>query len=120
MTPEGKVKQQVKKILATIGGHYFMPVSNGMGTMGTPDFLCCVRGRFLAIETKADASKKPTALQTKAASKVISSGGIALLIHSGNIQTLERTLTLIMESRDEHTIPSVWPTTGSSSRSGGD
>jgi len=28
-------------------------VQNGMGVVGIPDLICCWRGRFLAVETKA-------------------------------------------------------------------
>lgn len=52
-TPEGKVKDAVKKLLKERGAWYFMPVSNGMGQVGIPDIICCYKGLFLAIETKA-------------------------------------------------------------------
>jgi Holliday junction resolvase len=52
-TPEGVVKDAVKKILKARGAWYFMPVSNGMGQVGIPDIIACYRGIFIAIETKA-------------------------------------------------------------------
>jgi hypothetical protein len=52
MTPEGKVKEAVKRILKEFGVYYHMPVQNGMGKPSL-DFICCAGGRFLAIETKA-------------------------------------------------------------------
>ena len=53
MTPEGKVKKQVKEYLKSIGAWYYMPVSNGMGRVGCPDILVCYQGLFMAFETKA-------------------------------------------------------------------
>lgn len=53
MTPEGKVKAAVKRVLKESGVWYYMPVQNGMGVVGVPDFICCCDGKFLAIETKA-------------------------------------------------------------------
>ena len=53
MTPEGKVKKQVKEYLQSIGAWYYMPVSNGMGRVGCPDILVCYQGLFMAFETKA-------------------------------------------------------------------
>jgi hypothetical protein len=59
-TPEGRVKNAAKKFLQAIGVWYYMPMSNGMGRVGAPDFLCCIRGRFLAIETKAPGKRGNT------------------------------------------------------------
>lgn len=53
MTPEGRVKAAVKKLLKERGIWFYMPVQNGMGVVGIPDFICCWEGAFLAIETKA-------------------------------------------------------------------
>jgi hypothetical protein len=53
-TPEGLVKQRIKAYLKTLPEcWFFLPVSNGMGTMGIPDIICCYRGRLVAIEVKA-------------------------------------------------------------------
>lgn len=53
MTPEGRVKEDVKKILKKHNIWYFMPAANGFGKVGVPDFICCWNGKFLAVETKA-------------------------------------------------------------------
>ena len=60
MTPEGKVKHAVKKFLVENGVWYFMPVSNGMGQVGIPDFVCCHRGYFYAVECKAPGKRGNT------------------------------------------------------------
>jgi hypothetical protein len=53
MTPEGRVKSAVKRLLKTYDKmYYFMPVPGGYG-VSTVDFICCYRGVFFAIETKA-------------------------------------------------------------------
>lgn len=51
MTPEGKVKKEIKTYLDSIGAYYFMPVPMGYGKR-TVDFLVCWRGAFIAIEAK--------------------------------------------------------------------
>jgi hypothetical protein len=51
MTPEGSVKNEIKKFLRQMGVWYHMPVLNGMGKPSL-DFLCCYKGRFFAIEAK--------------------------------------------------------------------
>jgi hypothetical protein len=59
-TPEGKVKDACKKFLKERGAWFFMPVSNGMGQVGIPDIICCYRGLFVAIETKAPGKRNQT------------------------------------------------------------
>jgi Holliday junction resolvase len=57
MTPEGRVKEGIKRQLKALGAWYFMPVSNGMGQVGIPDIICCYKGVFVAIEAKAPGKK---------------------------------------------------------------
>lgn len=59
-TPEGKVKNDVRKELNKRGVWYFQPMQNGMGVVGIPDFICCWEGKFLAIETKAPGKRNAT------------------------------------------------------------
>ena len=62
MTPEGRTKAKVRKLLSQYSGMYlYMPVPSGYGRT-TIDFLGCYRGQFFAIETKAE-GKKPTLKQ---------------------------------------------------------
>lgn len=91
MTPEGKVKAAVKKLLTEKGVWYFMPVSNGMGRHGIPDFIACNKGRFIAVECKANGGKT-TALQERELQRIRDAGGISLVIDETNINELEETL----------------------------
>jgi len=87
MTPEGKVKASVKKILEAMGAYHFMPTTGGYGRSGVPDIVGCVDGKFFAIECKA-ANNKPTALQTREMQRINAVGGVALLINEENIDTV--------------------------------
>lgn len=78
-TPESRTKTQIKRILADAGVYYFMPSANGYGRAGIPDFVCCVNGRFLAIEAKAGKGM-PTALQAREHERIEQAGGIALVL----------------------------------------
>lgn len=91
-TPEGKVKDAVKQILDnTPECWYFMPVQNGMGQMGIPDFICCVRGKFLGIETKSTkTSRKLTALQARQIQLIQTASGTAVVVNEDNLHDLER------------------------------
>ena len=88
MTPEGKVKAKIKKILTSMGAYYAMPMGTGFGNSGVPDFLVCYRGHFIGVEAKANGGK-PTALQLKNLDKIIESGGYAFVIDESNVDGLE-------------------------------
>jgi hypothetical protein len=79
MTPEGKVKEKVKKLLKEHGAYWHMPVMNGMGAPAL-DFHCCHRGRFFAIETKAG-SKLMTERQEHTSEEIRGAGGLAFLVN---------------------------------------
>ena len=96
-TPEGKVKAKVKKILNDYGALHFSPFMAGMGSAGVSDIICLYKGKFIAIECKADKSKLPTELQKKFLEKVINWGGLGLIIHNENIELLKQTLDILGE-----------------------
>jgi hypothetical protein len=88
-TPEGKVKDKVKALLRKYNAYSFMPVQAGYGA-STLDFLCCINGRFLAIETKAP-GKKPTLRQEFVIEAIVKAGGVALVV-DGDTTELEQSL----------------------------
>ena len=92
-TPEAKVKAKIKDILKKHNVYYAMPIGTGYGNSGVPDFLCCVNGKFLAIEAKSG-NNKPTALQTKHLREIKDTGGIALVINEFNVADIEAHIKL--------------------------
>ena len=89
MTPEGKVKKEVKKHLAFAKAYHLWPVQTGYGR-STLDCVACVPthktcpqcghgevfGQFVAIETKAPGKKltarqRMTVVEMKKASAVV-------------------------------------------------
>jgi len=97
-TPESKVKAKIKAILKEHGVYYAMPIGTGYGNAGVPDFLCCVNGRFLAIEAKANGGKT-TALQDKNLRDLETSGGITFVINEDNVSVLGNYIKFIKESK---------------------
>ena len=88
-TPEAKVKAKIKAILKTHNVYYAMPMGTGYGNSGVPDFLCCIKGKFLAIEAKAGKGTT-TALQEKNLQSIRESGGLTAVIYETNIADLEK------------------------------
>ena len=81
MTPEGRVKTAIKKRLASRGIWFYMPVQNGMGVVGIPDFICCWGSKFLAIEAKAPGKRgNTTPNQEHRMAEIRKAGGIAVVI----------------------------------------
>ena len=101
-TPEGAVKEKIKYHLEKLGiipagqavkvthehsGWYYMPISNGMGVHGIPDFIGHYRGEFFAIEAKAPAKpgkprNEPSALQEIQLHAIDRTGGIRAVVDS--------------------------------------
>ena len=86
-TPEGKVKDAVKKILKRLNIYYFMPATGGYGRSGVPDIVCCMNGKFVAIECKAGLNQ-PTALQEREMKNIKDAGGAAVVINEGSVRGL--------------------------------
>lgn len=103
LTPEGKLKREVKKWLADLPKRrgwtvsYFMPVQRGYGKMGISDFICCIDGLFVAIETKAP-GEGPTARQSAYLSEVVDASGVAAWLDNVNdLDTLESFIAEMLE-----------------------
>jgi Holliday junction resolvase len=83
-TPEKRVKEKVVAVLKTEGVYYFFPATHGYGRSGVPDIICCVAGRFLAIECKAG-DNKATALQIREIESIRMAGGAAVIVNEHNL-----------------------------------
>jgi pantoate kinase len=99
-TPEGKVKTKVKKLLDQYGALHFSPMGTGYGVSGVSDIIALYKGKFIAIECKADEKKLPTELQKRFLQRVIEWGGLGLVIHDKNIQMLQASLDILGEDDD--------------------
>ena len=97
-TPESKVKAKIKAILKEHGVYYAMPIGTGYGNAGVPDFLCCINGRFVAIEAKANGGKT-TALQDKNLRDIGLAGGMTFVINEDNIEALLGYINLLQEKK---------------------
>lgn len=91
-TPEAAVKAAVKAKLTAAGAWFCMPIGTGYGNSGVPDFVCCLAGRFVAIETKAPGKRRnTTVMQDKQIVGIHKAGGVAMVID--NADQLDEFLT---------------------------
>ncbi len=91
ITPEGKVKAAVKKLLDEFRIYHFSPYMAGMGRAGVPDIICCFNGKFLGIECKAGKGKT-TALQDRELDAICAAGGFVFVAREDNLKTLKERL----------------------------
>lgn len=93
-TPEGAVKEAVRKLFDEYEVWYFMPATHGYGRSGVPDFIGCYQGRLIAVEAKAG-NKQPTALQQREIRRIQEAGGYALVINEENLHELRALLNTV-------------------------
>lgn len=94
LTPEGRVKLAVKRFLTEAGIWFFMPVQTGYGVGGIPDFICCWRGLFIAIECKAPGKESTTTpMQRRTITQIREHGGRAVVVSS--VEQLKLNLGLL-------------------------
>lgn len=82
MTPEGRVKNKIKKILDKYKSntYVYMPVPGGFGKPGL-DFHCAISGNAFNIEAKVP-GKKPTPRQEQTIQEM-RQGGVTVFVIDG-------------------------------------
>lgn len=119
MTPEGRVKDRIKKRLKEMGAYYHMPVQNGLGAPAldfhvcmpvliTPEMVGTTIGVYVAIESKAP-GKDLTPRQRQTSKEVREARGVAVKIDGEDLSVLtdirmgvrtgERIITTLGERR---------------------
>jgi hypothetical protein len=106
-TPEGKIKAALDKMLKQERVWFYPPQAGPFGSAGIPDRVAVVDGRFVGIECKADATKKPTALQVKCMAGIEAAGGKCFVVYDK--ATIEQVREWIRACRrvSEGTCPQV-------------
>ncbi len=112
MTPEGKIKAYLNKRLKEAFGvrcYSFMPVQMGYGA-STVDYLLCVCGDFVAIETKAP-GKKLTERQLVTMMQVQKAGGQTFVVDSKEkadkvIHVLQTNANIYLQTEPHYSPPS--------------
>lgn len=83
-TPEGQVKDAVRKVLSGYKIYGYWPVPSGYGK-ATLDFIGCINGWYFAIETKAS-GEKPTPRQLLTIKEMNDAGAIVFVIDGQETQ----------------------------------
>lgn len=104
-TPEGRVKDKVKKLLRQYDVYYFMPMQNGMGVHGIPDIIACCNGYFIGIETKAPGKIKNLSPNQKLQLGKIADAKGGTFVTDGDLSEIEETLIRLTRDVTPVTMP---------------
>ena len=88
---ENKIKAFLDKLPNT---WHFKHWAGEFSKCGIPDILCCINGRFVAIEVKA-AKGKPSPLQVRCLNKITCAGGYAVVVYPEQFDELKENLIMI-------------------------
>ena len=91
MKPEKIVARASDDYLLSLGAYIFKPVQMGMGAT-TLDRLCCINGKFVAVEYKRAGIYQCTPRQNQVIKAITRAGGIAFVTDS-----LDRTVKMLQD-----------------------
>ena len=83
MQRETIFKERIRPFLEALPNSWIEKIQQ-RAIRGTPDFLCCIAGRFVAIELKRDRRQKPDKLQAFKLAKIKRASGITVVVHPEN------------------------------------
>lgn len=101
MKNEADVKRKITRTLKKYGVWYTMPHQAGFSQPGVPDFLCCVRGRFLGIEAKFG-KNTTTAMQERQMAEIRVAGGYARVVSDKDVDEFESWLYTWLTQLEGH------------------
>ncbi|MBY6918158.1 VRR-NUC domain-containing protein [Clostridium botulinum] len=112
MAAEKQFENQIKKFMISIGvypagypkhkmtipqvGWFFKHWAGPYSVAGIPDIICCIKGRFVGLEVKAEGGH-PSPLQLRTVDLINESGGVALIVYPKNFPELKKILMELTE-----------------------
>lgn len=92
MAAEKLFENKVKAYLKSIGAWFVKYWGGGRFTKsGIPDILVCYKGRFIAVETKADTGE-PSLIQLLTLKEIRKAKGIAVLLYPKDFSNFKKLL----------------------------
>lgn len=96
-TPEKTYENKIKAMLKARGAWFIKYWGGGVYTRaGVPDILACYKGRFIAIEVKAEKGK-PSDQQLAEIARIKAAGGVAIISRPSGFDALRALLNAIDE-----------------------
>jgi hypothetical protein len=82
---------QVIPFLKSLKNTFFEPIQQ-MAIVGSPDFVACINGRFVALELKSKTGKL-SPLQMYKLNQITFCNGISLVVSPNNWENVKKTLS---------------------------
>lgn len=92
---EKAYENKIKKFIESVGGWWVKFHGNAFTRDGVPDLLCCVNGKFLAIEVKGDGGE-PSELQLHEIEEIKKAGGVALVSYPDDFDELKELIRRLL------------------------
>ena len=96
--PETLFKEKVQDKLKGFQDLWFVKTQM-LAVMGIPDIIGVYKGRMFAWELKKDAKSPPTTLQNHVLRSISNAGGLARVVHPGNLQACLTELSEVGKKR---------------------
>lgn len=89
MAEEKNFENKVKRWLKSKGIYHFKYFGNAFSTAGVLDLTLCVKGKFVAVEIKAEKGKL-SLLQEAHIKQIIESGGVAIELRPSGFEKFKK------------------------------
>lgn len=99
MESEKIFERRVRKYLDSIGAWHIKVWGNAFQRSGVPDIIGCIKGKFFALEIKAEKGH-PSELQLYEIRKIKESGGYARLLYPKEFESFKKEFEEWMTSKD--------------------
>lgn len=94
---ESLFKEKVRRDLVALGGPIWICKTQQVSIRGTPDFLICMNGHFVALELKKDPKAKVSALQEYNIDEICLAHGFGFIVLPENWAGILKFLETLME-----------------------
>lgn len=99
MEREKIYENRVRKYLNSIGAWHIKVWGNAFQRSGVPDIIGCIKGKFFALEIKAEKGR-PSELQLYEIRKIKESGGYARVLYPKEFESFKKEFEEWMTSKD--------------------
>lgn len=103
-TVESAFQKKATKWLESKGAYCRKQNASGLSRTGTPDYLNCIDGVFVAIEYKKSIKDKPTELQKRNINDINKANGIAIVLRPETFDVFKTMIQIFLLDKTQNRI----------------